>query len=165
MARVEQSYKEHTKAIDKNGGYTSAEIPYIVFDVADEDEALAAVLAEAPKTCSDLPLDSIEGIRPGDMVSATDKPRMVCVGPQLMGRVLNGLGEPIDGKGPLSGQLRPIDNTSPAPLQRDVDWYNHRRLHGEIGLIPPAEFEANHRASQPTKHYRQNPVRTEVGSN
>lgn len=60
MARVEQSYKEHTKAIDKNGGYTSAEIPYIVFDVADEDEALAAVLAEAPKTCNDLPLDSIE---------------------------------------------------------------------------------------------------------
>ena len=60
MARVEQSYKEHTKAIDKNGGYTSAEIPYIVFDVADEDEALAAVFAEAPKTCNDLPLDSIE---------------------------------------------------------------------------------------------------------
>ncbi|WP_394350366.1 integrase core domain-containing protein [Nocardiopsis deserti] len=22
-----------------------------------------------------------------------------------------------------------------------VDWFNHRRLHGEIGLIPPAEFE------------------------
>ncbi|MEU7057509.1 integrase core domain-containing protein [Streptomyces sp. NPDC046197] len=25
-----------------------------------------------------------------------------------------------------------------------VDWYNHRRLHGEIGHIPPAEYEANH---------------------
>jgi len=24
-----------------------------------------------------------------------------------------------------------------------VDWFNHRRLHGEIGLVPPAEFEAN----------------------
>ena len=23
-----------------------------------------------------------------------------------------------------------------------VDWYNHRRLHGELGLIPPAEFES-----------------------
>ena len=22
-----------------------------------------------------------------------------------------------------------------------VDWFNHRRLHGEIGLVPPAEFE------------------------
>jgi len=46
-----------------------------------------------------------------------------------------------------------------------VDWFNHRRLHGEIGLIPPAEFEANHWASQPAKHYRQNPVPTGVGSN
>ncbi|WP_327371568.1 IS3 family transposase [Streptomyces sp. NBC_01217] len=25
-----------------------------------------------------------------------------------------------------------------------VDWYNHRRLHGEIGHVPPAEYEANH---------------------
>ena len=46
-----------------------------------------------------------------------------------------------------------------------VDWFNHRRLHGEIGLIPPAEFEANHWASPPATHYRQNPVLTEVGSN
>ena len=25
-----------------------------------------------------------------------------------------------------------------------VDWFNNRRLHGEIGMIPPAEFEARH---------------------
>ncbi|MFE9614329.1 IS3 family transposase, partial [Streptomyces sp. NPDC006012] len=25
-----------------------------------------------------------------------------------------------------------------------ADWYNHRRLHGEIGHIPPVEYEANH---------------------
>jgi len=24
-----------------------------------------------------------------------------------------------------------------------VDWFNHRRLHGEIGLVPPAELEAD----------------------
>ena len=46
-----------------------------------------------------------------------------------------------------------------------VDWFNHRRLHGEIGLVPPAECEADHWASQPAKHYHQNPVLTEVGSN
>ena len=33
-----------------------------------------------------------------------------------------------------------------------VDWWNHRRLHGEIGLIPPAEAEANHyRQTQPVE--------------
>ncbi|MDV9199626.1 IS3 family transposase, partial [Streptomyces sp. Wh19] len=25
-----------------------------------------------------------------------------------------------------------------------VDWYCHRRLHGEIGHIPPVEYETNH---------------------
>ena len=60
MARVEQSYTEHSKSIDKNGKYTSAEIPYLVFDAADEDEALAAVLASAPASCRELPLESIE---------------------------------------------------------------------------------------------------------
>jgi transposase InsO family protein len=39
-----------------------------------------------------------------------------------------------------------------------VDWFNHRRLHGEIGLIPPAEFEANHWANRGTKHYPDTPV-------
>ncbi len=55
------------------------------------------------------------------------------------------------------------------PKERAVaeyfDWYNHRRLHGEIGLVPSAEYETNHWASQPVQHYRENPVLTEVGSN
>lgn len=30
-----------------------------------------------------------------------------------------------------------------------LDWFNHRRLHGEIGHIPPAEYETNHYAANP----------------
>ncbi|WP_420481508.1 IS3 family transposase [Actinopolymorpha pittospori] len=45
-----------------------------------------------------------------------------------------------------------------------IDWFNHRRLHGEIGLIPPAEFEANHWASLTTEHYPETPVPAAVGS-
>jgi putative transposase len=30
-----------------------------------------------------------------------------------------------------------------------VDWYNHRRLHGELGHVPPAEYEAAHERSAP----------------
>jgi putative transposase len=45
-----------------------------------------------------------------------------------------------------------------------VDWFNHRRLHGEIGLVPPAEFEANHWAAITTGHYPETPVLNEVGS-
>ncbi|WP_406259446.1 integrase core domain-containing protein [Actinacidiphila glaucinigra] len=25
-----------------------------------------------------------------------------------------------------------------------IDWYNHRRLHGEIGHVPPVDYETNH---------------------
>lgn len=62
MLRVEQSFEAHTKKIDASGGLVSAEIPYIVFEAGDEDEALKAVLAIAPKTLSNskVPLTSLE---------------------------------------------------------------------------------------------------------
>ncbi|WP_218851442.1 integrase core domain-containing protein [Nocardioides panaciterrulae] len=46
-----------------------------------------------------------------------------------------------------------------------VDWFNHRRLHGEIGLVPPAEFETTHWASVKNENYPAIPVPIEVGSN
>ena len=38
------------------------------------------------------------------------------------------------------GPWRGIDDLEIAVAEY-VDWFNHRRLHGEIGLIPPAEHE------------------------
>ena len=58
-AKVEQNYKERATSIDRWGRYTSVEVPYIVFDAADEDAALTAVLNTAPKTLHNLPLDAI----------------------------------------------------------------------------------------------------------
>lgn len=46
-----------------------------------------------------------------------------------------------------------------------VDLFNHRRLPGEPGLVPPAEYEATYWASQLDQHYRMNPVLTEAGTN
>jgi len=39
-----------------------------------------------------------------------------------------------------------------------VDWYNHRRLQGEIGLDPPAEYGTKHCASRHDEHYGKNAV-------
>jgi len=65
-----------------------------------------------------LPLESIDGIAPHDAVVARMQPRSVIVGESLLGRVLDGLGRPIDGKGPLAGERRCIENDAPAPMRR-----------------------------------------------
>lgn len=47
--------------------------------------------------------------------------------------------ELVRNKGPWRG----IDDLEIAVAEY-IDWYNHRRLHGELGLIPPVEYEATH---------------------
>ena len=39
------------------------------------------------------------------------------------------------------GPWRGLEDVEYATLEY-VDWFNHRRLHGELGMLPPAEFEA-----------------------
>jgi flagellum-specific ATP synthase len=66
-----------------------------------------------------MPLGPIEGIYPGLTVTSTKKPLLVGVGPKLVGRVLDGLGNPIDNKGPLIVDFtRPIFSRVPNPLHR-----------------------------------------------
>jgi flagellum-specific ATP synthase len=66
-----------------------------------------------------MPLGEMAGIAPGCEVQSTGKPLMVKVGECLRGRVLSGLGEPIDGKGPLETDLEyPIYNEPPNPITR-----------------------------------------------
>jgi flagellum-specific ATP synthase len=67
-----------------------------------------------------LPLEHIEGISPGDAVTARTTPRHIMLSERVLGRVLNGLGEPIDGKGPLGGsEKQPLDVSGPPPLSRE----------------------------------------------
>src|SRR5664280_3868529 len=46
------------------------------------------------------------------------------------------------------GPWRSIDDLEIAVAEY-IDWFNHRRLHGEIGLVPPVEFEAQHHHTTP----------------
>jgi putative transposase len=41
------------------------------------------------------------------------------------------------------GPWRGLDDVEFATLEY-IDWFNHRRLHGELGMVPPAEFEARY---------------------
>jgi flagellum-specific ATP synthase len=68
-----------------------------------------------------LPLEQIDGICPGDTVIALDKPRTIKLDESILGRVLDGLGRPIDGLGPLTGKtIKHLDNSCPPPLSRKM---------------------------------------------
>jgi len=66
-----------------------------------------------------LPLEPVDGIAPDDAVVSRSRPRTIRLGPDVLGRILDGLGRPIDGRGPLTGpEARPVDGGSPPPLSR-----------------------------------------------
>jgi flagellum-specific ATP synthase len=67
-----------------------------------------------------LPLEHIEGISPGDTVTSRTTPRYINLSESVLGRVINGLAEPIDDKGPLAGtDKKALDASSPPPLSRE----------------------------------------------
>jgi len=65
-------------------------------------------------------LGSSEGIKEGDTVKRTGLISSIQVGEGMLGRVVNTLGEPIDGKGPIKGELleMPIERKAPGVIYR-----------------------------------------------
>ena len=99
--------------------------------VSGMDKCMAGELVEFPNgsygmaqnleedTVSVVVLGTDNGIKEGDTVRRTGKVVSVPVGKGLIGRVVNALGEPIDGKGPLESEgFRPIEMPAPGIIDR-----------------------------------------------
>jgi len=100
------------------GGVSVGDICTIRIDKENRD-AYSEVVGFRENRVLLMPLGSTSGIAPGAQVTAAGKPLMVKVGKEVLGRVLNGLGEPIDGKGPLLGLVEyPLDADPPDPVKR-----------------------------------------------
>ena len=66
-----------------------------------------------------MPIGEMQGIGPGCEVVSAHQTLKVNVGKHLLGRILDGLGNPIDGKGPLiSDEEYPLHEVPPHPLSR-----------------------------------------------
>src|SRR3954453_21396465 len=86
------------------------EFPHGVFGIALnlEEESVGTVL-----------LGEFKDIKEGDLVKRTGRIMSVPVGEELLGRVVNALGQPIDGKGPIATkQFSPIEPLAPAVVKR-----------------------------------------------
>ena len=67
-----------------------------------------------------LPLEETGGLRAGDPVVARPEQARVHVGPALLGRVIDGFGEPLDGAGPIAATaLQDLYRPPPGPLERE----------------------------------------------
>jgi FliI/YscN family ATPase len=65
------------------------------------------------------PVDPLEGVGPHASVTNTEMPLSIGVSSALLGRVIDALGKPIDGKGPIqTEQLYPLRMRSPLALER-----------------------------------------------
>ncbi len=86
------------------------EFPHGVFGIALnlEEESVGTVL-----------LGEFKEIKEGDLVKRTGRIISVPVGDELLGRVVNALGQPIDGKGPIvTQQFAPIERLAPGVVDR-----------------------------------------------
>src|SRR5262247_4154673 len=86
------------------------QFPHDIYGLAlnlEEDNVGAAVFGE------------IQAIREGDEVRRTGRIAEVPVGEALLGRVVNALGQPVDGKGPIATkQFSPIERLAPGVVDR-----------------------------------------------
>ncbi len=84
-----------------------------------EKPVLAEVVGFREKHVLLMPIGDMTGIGPGNLVVAADRDLEVGVGQSLLGRVLDGLGCPMDDKGPVEIETYyPVSNMPPNPMTR-----------------------------------------------
>lgn len=112
--------KKVTGLLIETTGTTSfiGELCYIKVPQFDQP-VLAEVIGFREGSSLIMPLGELKGVYPGCPVIPTGHPLLIKVGDNIRGRVLNGLGQPLDEK-PLDegGIFWPVDNLPPNPLAR-----------------------------------------------
>ncbi|HET7275496.1 MAG TPA: FliI/YscN family ATPase [Longimicrobiaceae bacterium] len=92
-----------------------------VTSVTDDRSVLAEVVGFHERGVMLMPLGELEGLHPGSIVQPLGRSFGVDVGGGMLGRVLNGLGHPIDGLGKFQVEERvPLLADPPNPLDRQV---------------------------------------------
>src|SRR5690606_6353713 len=72
-------------------------------------------------TVRTIAMDSTEGLVRGQKVTDTGGPISVPVGPEMLGRIINVIGEPVDEEGPVhAAELRPIHAPAPEYVEQST---------------------------------------------
>jgi type III secretion protein N (ATPase) len=84
----------------------------------DKPNLLGEIIGFDPDGVKVMPLGAADGLGPDDTVRSRGVPLQIRVGADLLGRVLNGLGEPMDEGPALEGELRSVLRPAPDALER-----------------------------------------------
>lgn len=91
--------------------------------IPGEETGTAPIMAEVvgfkDKKTLLMPYDNVEGIGLGCIVENTGYPLSVTVGEELLGKILNGMGKPVDGSS-VNGPEYPVDANPPDPMSRAI---------------------------------------------
>lgn len=91
-----------------------------IYPLKSEKPILAEVVGFKDEKVILMPLGEMDGIGPGSKVIANGNSLQVRVGQELLGRIIDGLGNPIDSKNEFDSiNFYPVFNTPPNPLTRD----------------------------------------------
>lgn len=86
---------------------------------AKQRKIMAEVVGFKGRNIILMPYTNIQDIRPGSLVESTSKPLQIKVGPELIGKVVDSLGNPLDGTAmPVGMSAVDTDQTPPNPLTR-----------------------------------------------
>jgi len=90
-----------------------------IIDVKGQTSTLAEVVGFKDEKVLLMPFGNLTGVGLGSVVESTNRSLVVPVGMNMRGRILDGLGNPIDGKGPIQPEAYyPVDNEPFNPLKR-----------------------------------------------
>merc|ERR1719478_1755390 len=128
------------------------ELPNILNSLEVQDHDIRVVLEVAQhlgeNTVRTIAMDATEGLKRGQGVEDTGSPIAVPVGPEMLGRIVNVLGEPIDERGPVGNKMTlPLHAEAPVFTDQEteaevlttgikvVDLINPYAKGGKIGLF------------------------------
>ena len=90
-----------------------------IHSLGDGEPLLAEVVGFRGEQTLLMPLGELRGVGPGSQVVALTQEAHYRVGEALLGRVVDGLGRPIDGKGFIAAHTYPIYSSASNPLERE----------------------------------------------
>ncbi|MBU5486118.1 F0F1 ATP synthase subunit alpha [Clostridium sp. MSJ-11] len=128
---IKKEIERYEKKIETEDSGTIIQVGDGIARVYGLDDCMAGELLEFPNNIYGMALnleqDNVgcvlfgeeEGLKEGDVVKRTGKVVEVPVGEALIGRVVNSLGVPIDGKGPVNTtERRPVETEGPGVIER-----------------------------------------------